>query len=436
MLRRQRMRKLGLASIAAAALLAGVTACGTSTAGGGANSVVHLTLWQNYGADDKARATTALIAAFEKLHPNVKITDVSQPGTNYFALLNAAAISGSGPDLAVEFTGSYDLIYQNYELNLKPYLTSAEVAGISGGDYASAGFNTKDGLLVVPLDHDSYIGYYNKALFAKAGIKSVPLDWSQLEADCTQLKAHGITPMIYGNTGALVLGAEFYPWFDMTYLMAGIYAPTQFKDLYAGTISWTSRAILSQLEKWDALRAHGCTNSDVLTNSNTLSEFVQGKGAMIVDGTFDSATLESGLGKNLGVFVPPYSDTPVHGITQYPGDGYAVMKYSKHIPQAVEFEKFLLTTQAAQILAQKGVTPNKAGFTATDPVNEAIQQLIKVDHYAIYPYLDNIVQPNVVNAGQQVLDGAFAGDESATAALKNLQKIWSQLPASQRGGSF
>ena len=84
-----------------------------------ASSKVTLTLWQNYGTEDNATATTNLIAAFEKLHPNITIKDVAQPGTNYFQLLQSSAISGDGPDLAVMWTGVYDLQYSSFLVNLK-----------------------------------------------------------------------------------------------------------------------------------------------------------------------------------------------------------------------------------------------------------------------------------------------------------------------------
>ena len=145
---------------------------------------------------------------------------VSQPADNYFALLQAASISHTGPDLAVQWTGLFDLKYQKFLLNLKPYLSSAEVAKINGAPYMSLDFNTSKGLLVMPLENQFYIGFYNKALFKKAGVSSVPTSWSELNAACTKLKAKGITPMIYG-ADTQALGAQFYPFYDFSYQMIG-----------------------------------------------------------------------------------------------------------------------------------------------------------------------------------------------------------------------
>ncbi len=51
----------------------------------------------------------------------------------------------------------------------------------------------------------------------------------QLYAACTKLKAAGYTPMVYGN-GGQPLGAEFYPWYDMSYMMIGQYSVSQWQE--------------------------------------------------------------------------------------------------------------------------------------------------------------------------------------------------------------
>jgi raffinose/stachyose/melibiose transport system substrate-binding protein len=73
-------------------------------------------------------------------------------------------------------------------------------------------------VLVVPLDLQFYNGFYNKDLFAKAGISTFPTNWTELFAACDKLKAAGITPFTYG-TGGQALGGGFYPWYDVSYLM-------------------------------------------------------------------------------------------------------------------------------------------------------------------------------------------------------------------------
>jgi ABC-type glycerol-3-phosphate transport system substrate-binding protein len=380
-------------------------------------------------------ATKNLVAAFEKLHPDISIRVVSQPADNYFALLQSSAISHTSPDLAVMWTGLFDLKYAKFLLNLKPYFSSAETSKLNGIAYMAPDFNLKNGFLVMPLENQFYIGFYNKALFAKAGLSGPPTSWSQLYSDCAALKAKGITPMVYG-ADTQGLGQTFYPFYDFSYAMAGILSPAQWRGLYSGATSWTSPKVVSQLTKWAALRTKGCTNPDVLTKSGILDTFASGKAAMIVDGNWDTATLQKGLGKNLAPFAPPYSDGKQHGVIQYPGDGFSVMKASKHSKEAVEFLKFMMTPQASKIIGAAGLIPDVKGATTDNPVANQMLDLAAKGGLEPYPMLDNVIQSEVVDVASKQLVAAFGGTTSPTKALASMQAALKGLPADRKGSTY
>lgn len=422
--------------IAGIVLITAIAAGSTSAARQSRQGTVTLTLWHNYGGNAKASATKALVAAYEKLHPNIRINVVSQPPDNYFALLKAAAISHTGPDISNQWTGLYDLKYAKDLVNLMPYLTAKQIASINGAAYEAPNFNPANGILTVPIANAFYIGFYNKALFRKAGITSVPATWSGLSSACQKLEAIGVAPMEYGLTGSYVLGQQFYPWFDASYLMIGAFSPAQWRGLYSGQVPWTSARVTAQVEKWVALRKSGCTNKDVLTQGNTLTALAKGKAAMIVDGDWDLAALEQQMGSNLGVFVPPFSDHPIRGVVQYPGEGFSVMNYSTHKTEAIDFVKFLLAPQANKIIASEGLIPNIKGFRTTDPVSNQLLDFASKRGYTPYPMLDNVVQPEVVTTGAKELTAAFAGDVSVHKALQEMRATLLGLPASRRGRTY
>ena len=420
------MRGIGAAT--AALVLAGTFfAIGPASA----STKTTLTLWQNYGTEQNAVATTNLVNAFEKLNPNIAIKIVAQPGTSYFAQLQAASISGNGPDLAVMWTGIYDLQYSSFLANLKGNIPPADLAKMGGLQWESPNFNTANGPLTMPLETQFYIGFYNKALFKKAGITSVPTDWSQLFADSAKLKAMGIEPLVYGN-GGQAISTEFYPWYDMSYLMIGAHSLSSWKGLYDGSIPWTASANVDQLKKWASLESKGYTNSDVLTKTNNIQTFEQGKAAMLVDGTWDTAQYTKAMGSNVAAFVPPFSNTPIKGVVEYPGDGFSVMKYSKNKSDAFKFLDFLTTTQAGNIINQAGLIPDIQGLKTTNPVNQEMLNFVTQDHMVAYPMMDNFIQVNVGNAADKVLPAVLANQQSALSALQNMAQTWQQLPAAQR----
>jgi len=429
-------RRRKLTAGIAAALIAAVVATGAAfSAQASRSGNVTLTLWHNYGTEGNAIATANLVKAFEKQNPSITIKVVSQPAANYFQLLSAAWIAHTAPDLSVQWTGLFDTKYESQLLNLKSYFSAADIAKINGAKWVSANFDPSQGLLVMPLEDQFYMGFYNKALFKKAGVASVPRDWSELTAACTKLKKIGVTPIVYG-ADPQGIGPSPYPFYDLSYLMAGLYSPAQWKGLYTGQIPWTSPAIVSAVGKWAALPKDGCTNSDVLTKTNILGAFLKGQAAMIVDGNWDAATLQKGLGASVAPMVPPFSDKPQHGVVQFSGDGFAVSKQSSHPKEAVEFLKFLTTPAAQKIIVAAGLIPDVKGYQATNPLSNAMLAFAGKQGLTAYPMIDNVIQGDVVSAGQKQLDAALGGDISAAAALKSMKSTLDSLPANQRGNTY
>jgi len=421
-----RSRRIGV--LGATLILAGTF---YAAAPASASAKTTLVLWQNYGTEQNAVATKNLITAFEKLNPNITIKDVAQPGTNYFQLLQSAAISGNGPDLAVMWTGIYDLQYSSYLENLKGNVPAADLNKMEGMQWVAPDYNTAKGAYVMPLETQFYIGFYNKKLFKEAGIASPPTDWSQLFADAKLLKAKGIQPLVYGN-GGQAISTEFYPWYDMSYMMIGAHTLSAWKGLYDGSISWTSKANVDQLKNWALLEKDGYTNSDVLTNTTNIQQFEKGKAAMLVDGTWDTAQYTSAMGSNVAAFVPPFSNTPIKGVVEYPGDGFAVTKYSKNKAAAFKFLDFLTTTEAGNIINAAGLIPDIKGLKTTNPVNQEMLNFVTDDHLTPYPMMDNFVQVNVGNAADAVLPAVLANQQSALSALQKMEEAWKALPAAQR----
>ncbi len=425
--------------VAGVAVLAMLGAACSSSSGGSSSSSgpVTLTIWHNYGTEQNATALKNLAAAFHKLHPNVTVNVVSQPADNYFALLQAAAVSKTGPDLAVMWTGLFTLQYKDFLTNLQGKIPASALARIDPDalKWTSNDFNASNGPYVIPLENQFYIGFYNKAAFAKAGVASVPTDWSQLFAACKKLKAAGYMPLTYGN-GGQPLGAEFYPWYDMSYMMIGSYPVSQWLRLYSGQIPWTSPTVSAQLSTWSKLKSSGCTNSDVLTKTNNLGDFETGKAAMMIDGTWDTQKFTDALGSKVAAFVPPFSTTPIKGVVDFSGDGVSMTTYAKHPTQALQFLTFMTTPQAAKIINAAGLIPAVKGTSTSNPVNQQMLNFVSQDHMTVYPMLDNVVQPEVVSTGSKVLPSVLNGTMAPGAALQNMQTTLGQLPAASRGTSY
>jgi raffinose/stachyose/melibiose transport system substrate-binding protein len=424
------------AAVACTVAVTGLAACSSGGAGSTDGSgKVTLTLWHNYGTEQNATATQNLIDAYESTHPKVKIKVVSQPADNYFSLLQASAVSKSGPDLAVMWTGLFTLKYKNLFTGLKGLVPDAALAKMQGLRWTTDNFDPNGNPYVMPLETQFYIGFYNKDAFAKAGVSSMPTTWDQLYAACGKLKSAGYTPIVYGN-GGQSLGAEFYPWYDASYLAIGQLPVDQLRNLYDGQTQWNSPAQLDAYGKWAALESKGCTNSDVLTKTNNIDDFLGGKAAMIIDGTWDTQKFTDKLGASVAAFVPPFSDTPIKGVVNYAGDGFGITSYSQHKKQAADFLAFIASAAGVKAVDKAGLIPDVAGATTSNPVNQQMLDFVEKDGMTAYPMLDNVIQGDVVDVGNKVLPSILAGKMSPQAGLGQMQSAWKQLTADQRSTQY
>ncbi len=395
---------------------------------------VTLSLWHNYGVESNAKVTAALAKAYMAANPNVTIQIVSQPADNYFALLKAAAIAKSGPDLLTMWTGLFALQNQAFLEPLNQYIPVDTLNKFDGINWCSKDLNVASGAVCVPLDLQYYNGFYNKDLFTQAGITSFPTTWDELYAACDKLKAIKVLPFTYG-TGLQALNAGFYPYYDLSYMMM-MYSVDDWKKLYNGQISWTDPKVVDQLTKWAALKTKGCTNTDVLANNESVSQFETGKAAMTMEGSWGFQEFSDKLGAKVGVFAPPFSDTPIKGVVEFPGNGFGVTSYSQHKAAAAAFLAWMVTPDAQKIIADGGLIPTVAGTTATQPLATAMLDFAANRSFTRYPMIDNVIQPEVTDVATKVLDAVLAGTMSPHDAAQKIQDALMALPAARRGDTY
>ncbi|MEW6225757.1 MAG: ABC transporter substrate-binding protein [Chloroflexota bacterium] len=420
-----------LLSLVATLLIAGTVSAGCGNASSGP---VKLTLWHNYGTEANAAVTEALVKAYTAKTPNVTIELVSQPADNYFALLKAAAIAKSGPDLMTMWTGLFALQNQDYLEPLNQYIPVDELKKFTGIDWCSKDLAVDKGAICVPLDIQHYNGFYNKELFAQAGVDALPTTWDELYAACDKFEAAGIQGFAYG-TGGQALNAGFYPYYDLSYMM--MFMPVgEWKDLFNGTKPWTDPAIVAQLQKWADLKTRGCTNEDVLTNTESVAQFEAGEAAMTLEGSWDFQEFHDKMGDNVGVFVPPFSDEPQHGVVEFPGNGFGVTSYSQHKAEAAAFLQWMGSAEAQKLIADGGLIPTVAGTEPSQPLAQDMLDFGASQGFDRYPMIDNVMQPEVVDVATKVLNAILAGTMTPEEATQKMADALNALPADRRGDTY
>ena len=208
--------------------------------------------------------------------------------------------------------------------------------------------------------------------------------------------------------------------------------PADWKKLYTGEIPWTDPAVQAQFAKWGSLFTKGCTNTDVLTNQDSIAQFEAGQAAMTMEGTWEIAEFQKKLGDKVDVFVPPFSDTPIKGVVEFAGDGFSMMSYSQHKPQAAAFLAFMISDEGQKIIADNGIIPPKEGLGSDQRMAKTLLDLAANQSFTSYPMIDNVIQPEVADTGGKVLNAAFGGSQSMKDALTKMQQTLGGLPADSK----
>ncbi|MDQ0930841.1 ABC transporter substrate-binding protein [Streptomyces turgidiscabies] len=224
-----------LAVTASTALLA--TACtgqASSGASDDASKDTTITFWHAWSAPNEVAGVKALIAGFEKVHPNIHVDVV---GNMTDDKMNQALRAGGSkaPDVISSFTtnGVGKFCSSGALVDLNPLFKKADIDPATTFPKAMSEYTQYEGdRCAVPLLGDAYGLYYNKTAFKKAGITSPPKTWSEFEADAKKLTVpQGDT---YKQLGFM---SDYHGWETTTEHYMGQFGPTYFDASGKSTVA-------------------------------------------------------------------------------------------------------------------------------------------------------------------------------------------------------
>ena len=405
------------------AALAGLTML-TAAFAGPAVAQSKLTMW-HYGGCDETCLVGQLVDVFETANPDIDIELVPQPGDSYFQALLAASLTGTGPDIGTMWPGGYMTPYKPYLADLHEFIPAETIESSIGTDYFSEGYDSKNVLYASPTENQWYNGFYNKKLFADHGV-AVPTTWDELKAACETFKAANVTCIINGSSDA-----QFNPVLEFTYLATAV-PLSDWGKLYNGELKYNNPALVEQLQKWQDLYTAGYLNSDALNNPTALEDFVAGKAAMMMTaGSWNIAELEAGMGDNVGVLIPPYSDTPINAVASTAGQGIIVTSYAKDKTAAGKFAAWILSDEGQTALAKLSA-PTRPGFTAANPLINELAAKSSAEGVVNVPMFDNFTQPGVTDAIYRNVALVLINQMTPTDALAAVDAAFDALPPEQK----
>ncbi|GGS96640.1 extracellular solute-binding protein [Nonomuraea spiralis] len=419
--------KRGLILMATAVLVAG---CGNSGQPAGSQqsqkpAKVTLEWWHLSTAEPLKSLWAQRAKDFEAAHPNVTIKATVLENDAYKAKLTTITQSGKAPDVFVTWGGGV----------LKQQIDAGLVKDVSGDVAPVLDTFTPAALSAYQFDGKTYglptdiglVGFwYNKQLFAKAGISAPPATWAEFLDDVKKLKASGVTPIA-------LAGKEKWPghyyWAYLAMRIAGLPALKQAgtdhdftkPDFVAAGQQVKALADLQPFQKGFLGAGYGTPDGQAATVSN-------GKAAIELMGQWAPAVQKDagkGLGADLGFFPFPAVEGGKGSTGDAFGGGNGLSVGADAPPEAVEFVKFMTQMdQHTKAVEAGGVLPVLKGEeSAVKDANlkQVATLLAGASGYQLY--LDQAYPPAV---GQQVNDSVaelIAGTKTAEQVGQDISEV-------------
>lgn len=279
--------------------------------------------------------------------------------------------------------------------------------------------------------------YYNKKLFADAGISTPPKTWAALLEASAKLKAKGINPFVVGGGGKDAFAAG-YLWIALVGTDVYSKQPDFLVKRRAGTVRFTDPDFQKATAKFVDLVRKGYVDKAGLSRDypSTEKAFVEGKGAMYPMGSWFAASADATRPSfDVGVFPLPTDDGAKPIVPAYTGGGPIVNAKAKNLEAAKRFALEFNQNQAnndetvksdAAIIAIKGYTPPTMG-----PVYDATLQVYKdalaaggvVNAFTVETGDDSLL-PGVSDKVFALAQDIIAGKKDAAQVTKELDAEW------------
>ena len=432
------VRKL-VTGLLAVAVAGTAVACSSGSSGGsGGSTTLKIITWVNPPA---VKAINTIDAEFHKKYPNINVKLQTAVNVNgpYETLLQQTVTSGSA-DIVTSVTQLQALPLHPSRANETPWQywsTNNAFASLTGQpflkDYTPSALaaETYNGKTYGIVSGNYQEGvFYNKAVFAKYHL-SAPTTYSQFLAVCKTLKAHGVQPLFtaLGNVGPVYLQFIYYE------AMVNLWYPHAPNGNLAsaienGSAKWTDPAFVQGMNEEKTVAQYLEPNYTGVPWEAMPGDFAKGQGAMLLDGSWDLASIQQANPKlQVGYFPLPFSNTAADNQAYAQDDlTFSVLNSSPNKAAAMKWLAFYSSPSVyAQYVKITGISPSQSGGTFNGYAASVMGSWFGkgVNRNVMYPvlspnngYYDQ--QTNWPDLQLQVIQGKMSAQQAAA----TYQKDW------------
>ena len=378
---------------------------------------------------DQERATYAVIEAFMRANPDIKIEINGADTDEHVKRMKLAAQSGTLPDVfwmnpapALEMWEAGLLLDFN-----KYFAESSEVESKIGAEMRAMS-PVKNAVLGLSYQKLVTGLWYNKALFRQYNIPE-PVNGTTFQEFIEMIKKFNAAGVVTISKGAkdpfsvwnFLLGFARYGYFD------------KFPDLMSGKELFTNNDFIHYFEKIDEMRKAGAFPPNIATMDYFQAGdlFVNGRAVMMDSGAWDTSKFNDALGENVGFWWGPVFPDGVGNqklSMQAPTNNIRVnanvLKSQDKKAAVFKFLNFFYSAQADQIRIENGSVP-LANPGDTSNVSPAFRSLLQAMADKSWPSVpdqaDLVISEPVQVAMYDAIYGVMCGTYTPRQALQNIE---------------
>jgi multiple sugar transport system substrate-binding protein len=291
---------------------------------------------------------TKVIPAFQKLYPNVTVYSQNIPYSSLLTKLIASVAGGTGPDVV-----RTDIIWGPKLAKIGVLAKTDDIVAARKNEFYPGPLSTtyyKGHYYGLPLDTNTRVLIYSKALFAKAGITHAPTTTDEFTADATKITALGKN--IFGYAEGGLDAWNILPWF---WSFGGAVTDPKFQHATGYLNSAKSVAALQFLVD---LKDNGTLSPSILGGGIATSDALgKAQAGMIIDGPWMPPIFKVAYPKLQFGMAPMPAGPGGQSASVVGGEDIVQLASSKNSAAARAFMQFMTSSTAQLDMGLVGQMP-------------------------------------------------------------------------------
>ncbi|KKC32589.1 extracellular solute-binding protein [Devosia psychrophila] len=323
------------------AKLAGLAA-GVSLLAMGSAQAVEIEYWQ-YVFDSRVQAMDQLIAAFQEANPDITVKHTTFPYADYQTRVVAAKVAGEGPDVVQLFYGWTDQFVKGGLIQpLDPEVFPYDAIEADFFPIVSA-MKRGDSYYGLPTAVRSLALFYNKALFAEAGLEApTNLDELLAAAEATTKRDGGGNIISAGIT--MDMAGQDHHWWREVLIRQNGGEPYDAE----GNVAYDSESGAAALKFYTDLQTEQKVGQVGFMDEGQAA-FRAGLAAMTIDGTFRLGAFEANPFEWGVVELPADANGMRSNYSSYFANAIGATAEGEELVAAQKFLQYISSPEAMEI---------------------------------------------------------------------------------------